>query len=157
MRHKQLKNQIQGSILKEQYLEAFLVQSAYIEGLVRLYAIYKYFEIFIYKSRKEKGKEKIVEVIEKRIKDYNLYHLINFLYESELLTKEEKKALDRYREKRNKVFHDLLTQIGMDEFEEELRKVCEDGNKIIESKKFKQMGALIDLAEEHREKEELGR
>lgn len=152
MRHEQLRNQIQGSILKEHYLEAFLVQSAYIEGLVRLYADYKYFDAFVYKREE---KEKMIEIIAKRINDYNFYHLINFLYQSELLEDEERKVLDRYREKRNKVFHDLLTQIGMEKFEEELKKVCEDGNKIIDSKKFKRIGRLVDFMEKRREERKL--
>jgi len=37
MKHKELKNHIEDSFLKMQHLEVFLVQSAYIKGLLKLY------------------------------------------------------------------------------------------------------------------------
>ncbi len=42
MKHKELRDYIQGAILKQEYLEAFLMQGVYIEGLLKVYIGYEY-------------------------------------------------------------------------------------------------------------------
>ncbi|GAI56602.1 unnamed protein product, partial [marine sediment metagenome] len=98
---------------------------------------------------REKIKEEVpmANVIGERIERYGLYDLIEFLFKSELITKEEKNILDRYREKRNKIFHDLLKEMRIKELDKELQSVCREGEKIINNKKFRIAGKLVDLLE----------
>ena len=41
-----------------------------------------------------------------------------------------------YKTKRNKVIHNLLKQVSMDQYEEELKRVYESGKKVLDNKKF---------------------
>lgn len=134
MRHEQLKNHIKGSFLKEQYLEAFLVQSAYIESLLKIYADFNCW--------KSCGGEKMVEkpifvTMYNQVQKYNLSELIDFLYRTKLISGEQKHLLNQYREKRNKVLHDLIKEIGKEAFEKELQDICIVGNKIIDSEEIR--------------------
>lgn len=145
MRHEQLKNHIHGSFLKEQYLEAFLVQSAYIESLLKMHADFN--------SWKSCGGEKMNEkpilvTMYNQIQRYNLSELIDFLYKSKLISDEQKNSLNHYREKRNRVLHDLIKEISKETFERELKETCEIGNKIIDGEEFKKIHSLINFIEE---------
>lgn len=55
MNREDLTNHIKGSYLKKQYLESFLVQSAYIEGLLKLLADYSFWD---QNKEKNKGRRK---------------------------------------------------------------------------------------------------
>lgn len=145
MQREKLVNQIKGSYLKEYYLDAFLVQSAYIEGLLRLFADFSYWQET--KDKTKKSSPLILE-IRKKIRKYPLNELIDFLHRGELIDDDQKKELHSYREKRNEVMHDLVGKIAAKEFEQALKNTCELGEKIIEGKKFKEMEDLIDAQEE---------
>jgi hypothetical protein len=149
MRHEQLKNHIKGSFLKEEYLEAFLVQSAYIESFLKIYADFN--------SWKSCGGEKmdddpILVTLYKQIQRYNLNELIDFLHKSKLISDEQKNLLNYYREKRNKVLHDLIQEISKETFERELQEACVVGNKIIDGEEFKKIHSLINFVEEEDKK-----
>jgi hypothetical protein len=151
MQHKELTDHIQGSFLKRQYLEAFLVQSAYIESLIKIYADFKYF-IWSYDKEKEmtedgESDKAMRKTIKKHIARLGLHDLIEFLFNANLISLEQKKLLHKYREKRNIVLHDLIKEMGEQDFENEVKKVCEIGTKLIEGEEFKQMASLVDLLE----------
>ncbi len=151
MKNEQLKNRIKGAVLKEKYLEAFLAQSAYIESLVKLYVDYNLFDLYNIDQPYDENKKKInkmIDILRKKFEKYNLYDLIEFLSESELLSPEERQQFDKYREKRNKILHDLLMEIIKKEnFENELKNTCELGEKIINSQKFIIMSKAADRLE----------
>ncbi len=141
MKRKQLVDHIQGSYLKEQYLEAFLVQSAYIEGLIRVFADYQYWQKV---TEKKKKKDPVIVELRRRIEKYNLSELIYFLFRSNLIDVDQKNILNGYKEKRNIVMHDLVKQIAASEFTKELKTACELGNKIIGDSKFKEIEGMLD-------------
>lgn len=145
MKHRELTDHIKGSFLKRQYLEAFLVQSAYIESLLKLSADYSFF-LATSKVRKP-SPPKILEVVSRNLERMALNDLINFLYKAEVITKKQKDLLDEYRIRRNKMLHDLITEIQKDKFEVELREICEKGTLIIEDQAFIEMADLIDFLE----------
>ena len=144
MKHRELTNHIQGSFLKKQFLEAFLVQSAYIESLLKLYADFTFYKVTDTKS----FSDKMLSSLRKSIERYALEKLIRFLHESGLINDKQKKLLDAYRIKRNKVIHDLLKQMSDENFEIELREVCVEGTEIIESTEFKEIAEMIERSEE---------
>lgn len=150
MKRTELVNHIHGSYLKKQYLEAFLVQSAYIEGLLKIYTDYTYWE----KISKIVGLEdKFSGELRNRINKYGLKELIDFLYKSNLIDSEQKRTLHNYREKRNQVLHDLVLQISNMEFDNDLKITCELGNKIIADEKFKKIETVLDELEDRQKKE----
>lgn len=146
MRHKELTNHIEGSFLKQQFLEAFLVQSAYIESVLKLYADYVFFEATDGNSYENKA----LGVIREGIGRYGLNELIKFLSKSELITNQQKSLLHSYRERRNKVMHDLLKEISRDKFEEELEQICVIGNQILDDKRFVDIANIIASSSEEK-------
>ena len=140
MKHKELTNHIQGSFLKKQFLEAFLVQSAYIESLLKLYIDYTFF----LETEGASFTNKMLDTFRESVERYGMAQVVSFLYKSELITDEQKKLLDSYRVRRNKVMHDLLGEINDIRFEEELEAICKKGTEIIENKAFKEMAELIE-------------
>jgi len=140
MKHRELVNHIKGSFLKRQYLEAFLVQSAYIESLLKLYADF----IFFKATSGGSYDNPILNELKNRIGKYSLNDLISLFRKSSEITKEEFDLMNSYRIKRNKILHDLVKEIRNPDFEKELELVCEKGNKVIEDKKFNQIAELIE-------------
>jgi len=152
MKHTQLKNHIKGSFLKEQYLEAFLVQSAYIESLLKLYLDFSYWKAA---GGIKMSENSILSVMYKKIQRYGLNELTVFLHSAKLISEDQKKILNSYRKKRNSILHDLIKEmIAKETLENELKEVCEIGNKIINSSEFAKIVSLVDLIEKKdREKE----
>jgi len=144
MRHEQLKNHIKGSFLKEEYLEAFLVQSAYIESFLKICADFNSWKSC---GGRKMSEDPILVTMYHQIQRYNLNELIDFLYKSKLISEEQKKLLNNYREKRNRVLHDLIKEIAKETFEKELQETCVVGNKIIDGEEFKRIHSLIDYLE----------
>lgn len=140
MKHRELVNHIKGSFLKRQFLEAFLVQSAYIESLLKLYADFKFFEVTDGKSLKNK----FLETLRGNIDKYSLNELINLLYKSDLISDEQRKLLNSYKDRRNRVLHDLIKEIRKNDFEKELEEICNKGNEVIENDKFKEMADILE-------------
>jgi acetate kinase len=144
MKHKELTNHIEGSFLKRQFLEAFLVQSAYIESLLKLYADYIFFNATDGKSYDDK----VLNVLRGNVERYNLNDLISFFYKADLISKDQRKLLDSYRARRNKVLHDLIKEIRNDAFEKELEDICKTGTAIIEDSKFKKIAEILETVVE---------
>jgi|GEM_PF-3078300 len=150
MKHQRLKDQISGCLLKEEYLEAFLLQGAYIESLLKLFAGFKVFVSL----QKDEGKpeDKLLGALGHKVKNYGMFELIELLSEAELVSGDEKASLHKYREKRNNVLHDLLKEIKKEGFDDELREICLEGKKLIESSVFSRIsGTLVDVLERKKE------
>lgn len=148
MKTKQLLDHMEGSFLKEQYLEAFLVQSAYIESLLKSYTSFNFFlEI---KGILDKKDNSVTEVFYRKVDRYSLYELGNVLFEAGHINKNQKRILDEYREKRNKIVHDLLMKMKNGRFEEELKDTYMSGENILNNPKFKRMAQLQQNYEENK-------
>lgn len=148
MKHLELTNHIKGSYLKQQYLEAFLVQSAYIEGLLKMLVDFSYY--------KEVGNDKLeasklLQTINSDLKKYQLAKAATFLYASGIIGNDLHQALNEYRVHRNTVMHDLLSKLGESAFEKDLRSVCEKGDNIISTPEFKKIAAVVDNIEKFTE------
>ncbi len=139
MKIEELIDHINGSILKQQYLEAFLVQSAYIESILKTYFDFNYFTTFSDKGKPRVSKifpSKLFEAIRKKSDKMSLQEIINLLHSSELIDIEIKRKLELYKLKRNNVIHHLTKEIANNNFESELKEICELGQEIINTKKF---------------------
>ncbi len=124
MRKDDLKERIENYGQKNLLLEAFVLQSAYIESLIKLFV-----ETKLSLSIRD-ADPAILAALRKRIVQYNLSELIKLLFDSEWLPKEKRGLFDRYRNKRNEVLHDLLKQISSNDFDNEMKIVYDDGQKI---------------------------
>ncbi len=144
MNREDLTNHIKGSYLKKEYLESFLVQSAYIEGLLKLLADYSFWD-----QNKEKIKEggKMILNLRKRVGELSLSELVKFLHESDLIDKEQKECLNKYRSKRNSVLRDLVSKLQNAELNNEIKEACDLGNEIITKDNFKTIEKIIDELE----------
>ncbi len=144
MNREDLTNHIKGSYLKKQYLESFLVQSAYIEGLLKLLADYSFWD-----QNKEKIKEggKMILNLRKRVGELSLSELVKFLHESDLIDKEQKECLNKSRSKRNSVLRDLVSKLQNAELNNEIKEACDLGNEIITKDNFKTIEKIIDELE----------
>ena len=145
MQRDALINHIKGSFLKEQYLEAFLVQSAYIENLLKVFANYSFFV-----DTKATAGSAMALAVAKRIEKYGFGELVDFLHEAKLIDEDQQNILDQYRKQKNKVMQDLLKDLRRDEFEKELRTICERGTVIMESKPFRDMAELVEALDEEK-------
>lgn len=143
MKHVELTNHIRGSILKQQYLEAFLVQGAYIESLLKLHADFSFF----IQTNEIKDSEIITE-LRKEVSNYGLYKLIEFLKKTKLIKSSLAQDLHHFRDKRNKVVHDLLTEIYNTTFEQELKSTCELGEEIVNSEEFGDILSIVESQDE---------
>lgn len=141
MNREDLTNHIKGSYLKKQYLESFLVQSAYIEGLLKLLADYSFWE-----ENQDKLKEgsRMINTLRRRLNDWTLNELIKFLRDCELIDEEQKKSLIKYKDKRNSVLHDLVSKLQNQDLVDEIKSACDLGNDIISKENFKNMEKMID-------------
>lgn len=119
-----------------------MVQSAYIEGLIKLFADYSF-----WKATADQPANKLMDVTRKRFETMSLSELVRLLHDADLIKKTQKSNLDKYRNKRNKVMHDLITEIHNSNFDEELRGICELGTMITEDEEFKRMAKLVEFLE----------
>ena len=142
MRRETLTNTIKGSVLKEQYLEAFLVQNAYIESLLKIFANYNFFV--------ETKASPMAVGIAKRIEKYGFGELIDLLSESKFIDEDQKSALETYRKHKHKIMSDLMKEMSRDEFDKELRAACERGSAILEGKQFREIAELVESLEEEK-------
>jgi hypothetical protein len=156
MKYQELRNHILGSHLMRHDLEAFLIQGAYIEGLLKIYADYK-----LYNETEGKSySNKLLGAIRSEIEKYSLFGLIELLKKAECVSNSQKDLLDNYRKRRNKVLHDLLGQVTEESFERDLVDVYKMGENIINDNEFKGMEELLDNIEkdvEERKKNEINK
>lgn len=143
MNYQDLRDHILGSHLMRHHLEAFLIQSAYIEGFLKYIADFHLFSETNGKSHAKEG-DKLLCAVKTDIEKYSLSNLIRLLKRSNIITKEQSKLLDQYRQKRNRVLHDLLKEVTSDDFDKELVAVYKTGEKITLAKEFKHMEKLFD-------------
>lgn len=150
MKHTELTNHIRGSILKQQYLEAFLVQGAYIESLLKMHA-----DFSLWLEINELKNSDLIKTLRKDVSNYGLYRLIEFLRRSKLISDTLAQQLHIYRDKRNEIVHRLLDKIYSASFEQEMRLVCELGEKLTSSGEFSDILDIIASHEEQIEAKQL--
>ena len=113
-------------------LEEFLLQSAYIESLIKLYAETQ-FEL---STGGFENKNNLVLVLKNKLRRYQLGELIIVLKDARLVSEEEAKILVNYKNKRNNIVHDLFTEVNNKNFAKEVAEVLKFGEKIISIKRF---------------------
>jgi hypothetical protein len=124
MKRNDLINNIEGSRLKKQFLEAFLLQSAFIEGLLKKLVEDNFFSNVTIpvlmqqlKGETKNLENKYIEKIKEKLLRQSLYEIIEHLEVSDVISKDLKKKLHDYRESRNAVLHDLVGKMSGQEFE----------------------------------------
>jgi hypothetical protein len=146
MKHQDLKDQITGSFLKKQYLEAFAIQSAYIEGLIKLHFDMKYLVSvasisdpppFLLRMKRDFDKAPISKIL-------------TILKDSGNLSQENFELIQRYQRKRNETLHQLLDQFHAVDFEKTLEETYKLGKQIMEAGIFQSMQQVVDWMEESR-------
>lgn len=147
MKYIELKNHIKGSILKQQYLEAFLAQGAYIESMLKMYLD---FEILLL-GEKNKNNDNIIEALYKKASNFSLFELCKFIYDAKLIDNDIYNKLSQYREKRNKVMHNLLKELRTQDFENQLKDACNLGNEIISSEKLIKIEEVLEIIDKKQE------
>ena len=144
MRYKELKEKIEHYEKDGKILEAFVLQSAYIESLIKLFT-----EIKFNLSIKE-GDQKTINAMEKQIDDYTLFQLIEFSLKAEWLPREKINLVHHYRKKRNTVLHDFVRQISKEDFEKELKEAYYIGRKILSFPEFSASSSFFKLIEQQK-------
>ncbi|MCC2630845.1 MAG: hypothetical protein K0S38_654 [Candidatus Paceibacter sp.] len=138
MKRKDIIDNIDGSRLKKQFLEAFLLQSVFIESLLKKLIEIDLYENVTFKILREqmrKGdfttKSKHAEYIEEKLLRQNLFEIIEYLFRIDVISGSLKKDLHKYRELRNGVLHDLVGKMSKAEFEKELEGLVGTGQAIL--------------------------
>lgn len=155
MKRKDLIDNIEGSRLKKQFLEAFLLQSAFIESLLKKLVEDDFFSNITYKvmseeyAKKNFSESKQISFIKEKLIRQNLYEIIDYLAKVDAIDGELKKKLHAYRESRNGVLHDLVGKMSRVEFETELEVLVTSGQVILNDK------AMINASDALQRKEEL--
>jgi hypothetical protein len=108
----------QSAYTDKRYLEAFLVQSCLIEGVIRAYAVSKLYLTIIGNS-----------VLEEKLKRWELSNLLDALLFAEKIDSALYDELNKYRKKRNEVVHNLLSADD-EEINKELKSAYELGRKM---------------------------
>lgn len=126
-------DEAEGAFLKKEYLEAFLIQSCIIEGMLKKYVSIKLSSIV---SQSVTFKNKF--------KNFEFARIIDELFISGKIKKDLYESLNAYRKKRNEVIHDLLEYENKKELDEELKKAYESGRHM--------KGSIVDdMSEEIKE------
>jgi len=157
MKRKDLIDHVEGSYLKKQYLEAFLAESAYIEGCCKLFVDYNYFLKLAnpLSGEQHKASQPLIKKIKFMVEGLNFNGAIDFLLKAELISAGLASQLQQYKKKRNKVTHDLIAEMAKEQFDEELKEVLGLGKKIRESREFQEIQALLDSLEQLNEQRKL--
>lgn len=108
----------QNAYADKRYLEAFLVQSCLIEGVIKAYAASKLYLKIIGNS-----------VLEEKLKRWELSNLLDSLLFAEKIDSALYNELKKYRKKRNEVVHNLLSA-DSEEINKELKAAYELGRKM---------------------------
>lgn len=126
MKKYKLKDKITELETNNQILEAFILQSAYIESLIKLFVDYKTTIVL------QKVENTInLQIKEKLINDKSsIYDLINLIFNCCWLDLGYKDDFERYRIKRNEIIHELLRKTGEETFVDEVTEVFTLGKKI---------------------------
>jgi len=155
MKHLDLRNDIEGSILKKHFLEAFLLQSAYIEALLKQLVDFSLWAATSGISESEtapKEHKKLLLAIRQNANRYTFNQLTMLLRDAGILDADQSKLLDEYRKKRNPVLHNLVREVTTKEtIDIELREICQKGKTLLESQQFQSVVDLIDWLEKKHE------
>ena len=108
--YKELVDQAEGAFLKKEYLEAFLVQSCVIEGVLKNFIKHS-FETLIQESPSFANK----------IENFEFSRSIDDLYASKKIDVRLYENLNKYRKKRNDVVHRLLEHHNESQLNRELK------------------------------------
>lgn len=111
-----LVDQAEGAYLKREYLEAFLIQSCVIEGVVKNYAAAKLVT--------ELGQS---ATLKEKFKNFELVRLIDDLLLAGKIPADLYESLNKYRKKRNEVIHGLLEYEDKDKLDQELKEAYKQG------------------------------
>lgn len=125
MTQKELINRIEEYESDGQLLEAFVLQSAYIESLIKLFIDVKF------KLDIRDANIWVLETLKDDLKDATLYKLTEFIFQCKWLPEDKKSLMSNYRIKRNEVMHDLLREIRKSDFNNEIKSVYDNGKSII--------------------------
>lgn len=155
MKRQDVIDNIEGSRLKKQFLEAFLLQSTFIESLLKKLVEDDFFSNITYRvmaeeyTKKNYSEPKQISFIKEKLIRQNLYEIIDYLAKVEAIDGELKKKLHAYRESRNGVLHDLVGKMSRVEFETELEGLVAAGQVILNDK------AMISASDSLQRREEL--
>ncbi|TSC70428.1 MAG: hypothetical protein CEO12_362 [Parcubacteria group bacterium Gr01-1014_46] len=117
--YQNLLDQAEGAYLKKEYLEAFLIQSCIIEGVIKNYASKKF-------SYLVEGNS----LLKNKFENWDVSRLVDDLLLSGKIDNYLYKNLNAYRKKRNSVIHDLLSHEDKNLLDEELKKTYELGREM---------------------------
>lgn len=117
--YEHLVDQAEGAFLKKEYLEAFLMQSCIIEGVLKSYASKKLLPIVSQSA-----------ILKKKFEEFGFARLVDELFIFGKIKKDLYENLNAYRKKRNKIIHYLLEHENKNELDMELKKVYESGKNI---------------------------
>ena len=106
----------EGAFLKAEYLEAFLIQSCIIEGVLKEYAKKKLSSVISQST-----------ILGKKFENFELARFIDELFISGKIEKTLYENLNRYRKQRNDVIHHLLEYEDKGKLTEELKEVYKLG------------------------------
>lgn len=152
MKFKQVLNHIHGSELKEQYLEAFLLQTTLLESLLKRLVEFHFWTHLQKSSGKdisplEKYTEKFYSEIEGKIIKSSYSEQVRLLLDVGIIEKNLSSDLKNYGKKRNKIVHDLMNEMSSETFQEEIVETYTLGKKILENGDLK---ILVKIFEESR-------
>ena len=143
MKRIDIEHNIEGSRLKKQFLEAFLLQSTYIEGLLKKIIEDEFsnnvsLPLLMAEFNKDNSKipqpNKLIQSIEKKLLRQNLSEIINQLKDTKVIDDQSLiNKLHKYREDRNNILHSLVTSISEDDFDRDIEKLVDLGKEILET------------------------
>ncbi len=141
MNRKDLKIKIESHARNSLILEAFILQSAYIESLIRQFIEIR-FRLSI-----TKGDSKTINVIWEEIEGSKFSHLLNFAFNSGWISKDTRSFVGEYSQKRNNIIHDIIRQVERGDFNHEIKKIFRKGKKIIKFKEFLKIEHFVDVSQ----------
>ncbi len=161
MKRQDLIDNIEGSKLKKQFFEAFMLQSTFVEGLLKKLMeddLFSNVEFPLIRQRlTEKGASEAFDLpkqfslMKERLLRSNLYEMIEYLHKVDVIDNDLRKDLQTYREKRNNVIHDLVGNLSRSEFETELMELVVKGQNILNNTAMVKASESIQKMEEWRE------
>ena len=104
----------------KKYLEAFLLQTALMEGLVVELAL-----------RVIKNKKYLTKIISKKEQRYGFANAVNDLYLLKIIDYQKFEELDKYIKNRNKYVHGWLKYDSFSETEEKLKVIYENARSLL--------------------------
>lgn len=110
--YRNLVNQAEGAFLKKEFLEAFLIQSCVIEGVLKNYASVKLSHLSSQSS-----------IFRNKLENFEFARLVDNLFAAGKISQDLYENLDKYRKKRNDVIHKLLEYEDQGRLDQELQEV----------------------------------